>query len=761
MRYKRLTMGTSPASGELNKALRPLFQEIPNVFVIQDDVIVAGKTQHEHDETLSRVCEKIRESGMTLNPTKCLISKESIPWWGMVVSSKGISPDPKKVQSMKHITPPKSKDELKSFFCMIQSNKSFIHNLATKTEHMRKQLKKNVPFNWNSDCQKEFNIIKEKFTKDILLRHFNPKLETVIQVDAHISGISAILKQVEDGVQHIVAMASRATTPTEARYPQLDLEALAVDYGLRRYRFYIAGGPKTTIITDHKPLESIFKDRRSGSIRTERIKMRHQDMNYTVIWEKGEENDADYLSRHATPLKHIPVAERKETSDMEKTIWLLQYSPYTEAISIERLIEATRQDAVITQIKKHLKKGYMPNSPEMSPYKKILHSLTFSDSGLLMKDERIVLPQALIPLAIKKAHQGGHPGMTSMKRRLRSHFWFPDLNIQVEDAVKSCQQCAMFTSKNRKNDLVPQSMKGMNAWEKISVDLFGPMPDKRHIIVAQDTYSKFPAAKILNKTDSPHVTKALGEFYTSYGTPLIHRTDNGPPFGSEHFSDFSKSRGIQHEKSYPYHPQANPVETFMKPLGKTMKTAFSLNQDKEKALNDFLSSYRATPHSSTGIAPGDILFRHGYGNEFPRLPAPEDKCVRASVELAEHGRQTRDAELNLTRRKEEYQIGDQVMTRNDGAKKFDPKFGPTPMTVTTVERGGIQCQADDGTQQRRHLDDIKPFHAATNEATPAPTVPSKCHRSPECPVQTGQVEKPRRSNREAKPNSRLHDYHLY
>ena len=83
----------------------------------------------------------------------------------------------------------------------------------------------------------------------------------------------------------------------EARYPQLDLEALAIDFGLRRFRFYIVGGPSTTIITDHKPLESIFKNIRKGSIKTDRIKLRHQDVDYMVKLEKGEDNIEDYLSK--------------------------------------------------------------------------------------------------------------------------------------------------------------------------------------------------------------------------------------------------------------------------------------------------------------------------------------------------------------------------------------------------------------------------------------------------------------------------------
>ena len=212
-------------------------------------------------------------------------------------------------------------------------------------------------------------------------------------------------------------------------------------------------------------------------------------------------------------------------------------------------------------------------------------------------------------------------------------------------------------NKEQKEKLHPHTLEEFNAWEKVSIDLFGPMPDKRHIIVAQDMVSKFPTVKILEKTDAQGVTKALSEFYTQYGTPIIHRTDNGPPFNSEEFSEFSRQRGVKHEKSFPYHPQANPVECFMKPLGKSMKIAYHNDQDSEEALNEFLAAYRATPHSSTGIAPGYILFRHGYGRDFQKTDTPDNDPIRKALDTERKTRAMRDDEINNTRREEQYQIG--------------------------------------------------------------------------------------------------------
>ena len=716
MRYKRLTMGTAPASGELNKALRPIFKDIKNAFVIQDDVIVAGKNQMEHDKALRAVLTSIKDSGMTLNPDKCIISAESVPWWGMRISKKGLSPDPAKVEAIKTMRPPTSNDEVKSLFCMLQSNKDFIPALANKTKHIRTLLKKSSRFVWTDKCQKEFDQIKEEFSKDIMLSHFDPTLQTEIWVDAHVTGLSAILIQVDKGNRQVVSVASRATTPTESRYPQIDLESLAVDFGLRRYRFYVVGAPEVKVVTDHKPLCSIFKNIRKGSIRSERIKLRHQDIAYQVVYEKGEKNPADYLSRHAMPLNQIPSEQMEETNELEKTIWYLQYSPYLEAIKMESIVKETERDPVMKKLKDFLKKGHShTQDPDLKPYTKFVDKLMITQTGIVMKEERIILPPSLIEKALKKAHQGSHPGITNMKRRIRSHFWFPRLNEEIESWVKNCKQCQMFTPASRKHNLMPHQLTQYNAWEKVSIDLFGPMPDKRHVLVAQDMVSRFPAAKILQKSDAKHVNKALGEIYADFGVPLVHRSDNGPPFNSREFEEFSRLMGIKAEKSYPYHPEANPAEGFMKPLGKCMKAAHAAGLSKEQALSQLLANYRATPHSATSLAPGDVMFRHGYGGAFPRTTVPSDQEVRDAIDFDQAERENRDNSLNINRKDEPtLQIGDKVMQKNNMRRKFDPVYGPEEHTVVDVGKGGVTIQSNKGKKYVRHYNDVR---AAPEEGT--------------------------------------------
>ena len=79
-RHRVLPMGSKPASGELAKALVPLFAEVPEAHAIHDDLIVATHSKKQHDAALHKVLQIIQDNGLTLNPNKCEFGKQEIPF---------------------------------------------------------------------------------------------------------------------------------------------------------------------------------------------------------------------------------------------------------------------------------------------------------------------------------------------------------------------------------------------------------------------------------------------------------------------------------------------------------------------------------------------------------------------------------------------------------------------------------------------------------------------------------------------------------
>ena len=91
---------------------------------------------------------------------------------------------------------------------------------------------------------------------------------------------------------------------------------------------------------------------------------------------------------------------------------------------MSRIIDETANDDKLSTLKEAMRLGYITTEqrPVLAEFSGILQQLTVSEVGLVFKGEKIVLPQSLHQLAIEKAHQGSHPGVSSMKRRVRWHF---------------------------------------------------------------------------------------------------------------------------------------------------------------------------------------------------------------------------------------------------------------------------------------------------------------------------------------------------
>ena len=119
-----------------------------------------------------------------------------------------------------------------------------------------------------------------------------------------------------------VAVASRTTSNTERRYPQLDVEATGIDFALRRFRNYLVGAPEVVVVTDHKPLCPIFNSYKIGSIPTDRIKLRQQDINYSIEYQCGKKNQSGYLSRHGKPFCKLREEEQNEADELHNLLYL-------------------------------------------------------------------------------------------------------------------------------------------------------------------------------------------------------------------------------------------------------------------------------------------------------------------------------------------------------------------------------------------------------------------------------------------------------
>ena len=130
--WTHLPMGTVVAQDIFQSKLDAVFIGMEGVMGIADDMIIAGKDEMEHDRNFLAFIEKCMENNLTLNSEKIQFKQTQVSFYGHVWSEQGISPDPKKIQALKHMEFPPDKETMRSFLGMI----NYLNRYSALSAHL-------------------------------------------------------------------------------------------------------------------------------------------------------------------------------------------------------------------------------------------------------------------------------------------------------------------------------------------------------------------------------------------------------------------------------------------------------------------------------------------------------------------------------------------------------------------------------------------------------------------------------------------------
>ena len=163
--------------------------------------------------------------------------------------------------------------------------------------------------------------------------------------------------------------------------------------------------------------------------------------------------------------------------------------------------------------------------------------------------------------------------------------------------MRCCYTCQKHKKQPNKAPLFP--------WEWPE-DFAGPFLGQMYLNDT-DVHSKWVAVEIMSKITASHTILDLHDIFATLGLPDTIVTDNGPTFTSSEFTLFMSHNGIKHITVTPYHPSSNglaerSVQTFKRAMVKISGVSV-----RERVCK-FLTRYRCTPHSTTGLSPAELMF---------------------------------------------------------------------------------------------------------------------------------------------------------
>ena len=179
--------------------------------------------------------------------------QRSVSFLGHVVSGDGISTDPLKIKTVTEWPVPSSVKEVRSFLGLAGYYRRFVKGYVQIAAPLHALTKKDQPFVWNEKTQGAFATLRDALTSPPILAMPTDTDDFISDTDACDHTIGAVLSQVQDGMERVIAYASRTLDKREMNYCITRKELLAIVYSLKYFKQYLMGR-HFKIRTDHAPL---------------------------------------------------------------------------------------------------------------------------------------------------------------------------------------------------------------------------------------------------------------------------------------------------------------------------------------------------------------------------------------------------------------------------------------------------------------------------------------------------------------------------
>ncbi|XP_054872643.1 uncharacterized protein LOC129350363 [Amphiprion ocellaris] len=130
--WNRMPFGLCNAPSTFQRLIQWIFgdQQCQSLLLYLDDIVVFSSTVEQHLERLEVVLQRLQQEGLKAKLTKCAFFQQEVRYLGHVVSDKGVSTDPTKVEAVASWPPPSTVTELRSFLGFASCYRHFVEGFA-------------------------------------------------------------------------------------------------------------------------------------------------------------------------------------------------------------------------------------------------------------------------------------------------------------------------------------------------------------------------------------------------------------------------------------------------------------------------------------------------------------------------------------------------------------------------------------------------------------------------------------------------------
>ena len=141
------------------------------------------------------------------------------------------------------------------------------------------------------------------------------------------------------------------------------------------------------------------------------------------------------------------------------------------ALTLDGLQKECEADETINKVIKSIQTNRWGKAEQLRPYRQIKNELTVKDC-MILKGNKLIIPAALQKRVLNLAHES-HQGIVKTKQLLREKVWWPNIDKDVFDLIKTCHACQVTSIPPREPPVVMTKLPD-GPWKQLGMDISGP-----------------------------------------------------------------------------------------------------------------------------------------------------------------------------------------------------------------------------------------------------------------------------------------------
>jgi len=466
--------------------------------------------------------------------------------------------EPTKLAGIADWPAPTTVKQVRLFLRFANFYRRFIGKFANISLPLTTLMKKDLTWNWTTECQDAFDTLKRKFQEAPVLLMLDNKKPFILETNALKWASGGVLRQQNiNGDWHPCGFISHMFNLAERNYEIYDRELLSIIWGLETWRHYLHGTPSPTVIlSDHKNFTYFWTAQK-------------------LIW--WQARWSLYLSEFDLKLLHTPGSKMIQSDALSccpdhiidnnnnDDIILLPDSLFIRIIDTDlhySIFEATAKDILFASALEALKmNGLFPITSKLEDW--------HLEDGLLFFKDRCFIPtdEDLRQNTTARYHDflpGGHPGHLKTLELIRQNYWWPGMTVFVKNYVASCAICQQIKVNMHPSapSLFPiKAQTNALPFSQVTYDFITDLPECNSfdslMVMVNHGSSKgaisIPCNKMIDATQTAQ--NYINYVYRWFGLPESFLSDRGPQFNSHVFKEMMRLLGVKTLQSTAYHPK--------------------------------------------------------------------------------------------------------------------------------------------------------------------------------------------------------------